>query len=210
MKPIELFIVDDHYLIIEGIIALMQHQSEIQVIGHAQNAVSCMEFLKRMQPDVIFLDINLPDKNGIEICKDIKSMYPLIKIIGLSTYNQTSYINDMLENGADGYLLKNATKEEMTNAIQTVMAKKKYLSKEVYDNIKNNQAQQSILTRREKDVLKLLAKGLTNTEISRQLFISITTVDTHRKHLLAKLEVGNTALLISKATQLGIILSTFF
>ncbi len=205
MKPIELFIVDDHYLIIEGIIALMQHQSEIQVIGHAQNAVSCMEFLKRMQPDVIFLDINLPDKSGIEICKDIKSMYPLIKIIGLSTYNQTSYINDMLENGADGYLLKNATKEEMTNAIQTVMAKKKYLSKEVYDNIKNNQAQQSILTRREKDVLKLLAKGLTNTEISRQLFISITTVDTHRKHLLAKLEVGNTALLISKATQLGII-----
>lgn len=205
MKPIELFIVDDHYLIIEGIIALMQHQSEIQVIGHAQNAVSCMEFLKRMQPDVIFLDINLPDKSGIEICKDIKSMYPLIKIIGLSTYNQTSYINDMLENGADGYLLKNATKEEMTNAIQTVMAKKKYLSKELYDNIKNNQAQQSILTRREKDVLKLLAKGLTNTEISRQLFISITTVDTHRKHLLAKLEVGNTALLISKATQLGII-----
>ena len=205
MKPIELFIVDDHYLIIEGIIALMQHQYEIQVIGHAQNAVSCMEFLKRMQPDVIFLDINLPDKSGIEICKDIKSMYPLIKIIGLSTYNQTSYINDMLENGADGYLLKNATKEEMTNAIQTVMAKKKYLSKELYDNIKNNQAQQSILTRREKDVLKLLAKGLTNTEISRQLFISITTVDTHRKHLLAKLEVGNTALLISKATQLGII-----
>lgn len=205
MKPIELFIVDDHYMIIEGIIALMQHQSEIQVIGHAQNAVSCMEFLKRMQPDVIFLDINLPDKSGIEICKDIKSFFPLIKIIGLSTYNQTSYVNDMLENGADGYLLKNATKEEMINAIQTVMAKKKYFSKEVYDNIKNNQAQQSILTRREKDVLKLLAKGLTSTEISRQLFISITTVDTHRKHLLAKLEVGNTALLISKATQLGII-----
>ncbi len=163
MKPIELFIVDDHYMIIEGIIALMQHQSEIQVIGHAQNAVSCMEFLKRMQPDVIFLDINLPDKSGIEICKDIKSIYPLIKIIGLSTFNQTSYINEMLENGADGYLLKNVTKEEMTNAIQTVMAKKKYLSKEVYDNIKNNQVQQSILTRREKDVLKLIAKGLTRT-----------------------------------------------
>jgi len=187
MKKIKLFIVDDHYMIIEGIISLMQNETEVETIGYAQNAESCMVFLSRMQPDVIFLDINLPDKNGIDVCKEIKTMYPAIKIIALSTFNQNSYINNMLENGADGYLLKNATKEEMITAITTVLQHKKYLSKEVADNLKTNQLQKIALTRREKEILKLLADGHTSHDIGKQLFISTTTVDTHRKHLLEKL-----------------------
>lgn len=205
MKKIKLFIVDDHYMIIEGIISLMQNEIEVETIGYAQNAESCMAFLNRMQPDVIFLDINLPDKSGIDVCKEIKTMYPLIKIIALSTFNQNSYINNMLENGADGYLLKNATKVEMVLAIKTVMQHKKYLSKEVADNLKTNQSQNIALTRREKEILKLLADGLTSHDIGKQLFISTTTVDTHRKHLLEKLKTNNTVTLIRTATQLGII-----
>lgn len=109
MKSVKLFIVDDHYMIIEGIVSLMKNETAINIIGHAQNAQSCMTFLQRMLPDVIFLDINLPDKSGIDICKEIKTLYPTIKVIALSTFNQNSYILKMLDNGASGYLLKNAT-----------------------------------------------------------------------------------------------------
>jgi DNA-binding NarL/FixJ family response regulator len=205
MNTIKLFIVDDHYMIIEGITSLMHNQPEIDIIGHAQNAQSCMSFLQRMQPDVIFLDINLPDKSGIEICKDIRKMYPAIKIIALSTFNQNSYIEKMLENGATGYLLKNATKEEMLDAINTVMQHKQYLTKEVAENIKENGINKMALTRREKEILQLISEGLTSTEIGKQLFISPTTVDTHRKHLLEKFKVNNTAILIKQATQSGLI-----
>lgn len=205
MKNIKLFIVDDHYMIIEGITSLMQHETEINIIGYAQNAESCMAFLQRMQPDVIFLDINLPDKSGIEVCKEIKTRYPLIKIIALSTFNQNSYINNMLDNGANGYLLKNATKIEMITAITTVMAHKQYLSKETAEIIKENNDKIPILTRREKEILKLIAEGLTSASIGKLLFISTTTVDTHRKHILEKLKVNNTANLIKQATTLGIL-----
>jgi len=174
-------------------------------VGYAQNAESCMAFLHRLQPDVIFLDINLPDKSGIDICKEIKSKYPAIKIIGLSTFNQNSYINAMLENGANGYLLKNATKQEMLQAIQSTSKNKQYLSKEVADNRRENNQQGVLLTRREKEILKLIAEGMTSAEIGKKLFISTTTVDTHRKHLLEKLKASNTAILIKTAVQLDLI-----
>ena len=111
----------------------------------------------------------------------------------------------MLENGATGYLLKNATKEEMLDAINTVMQHKQYLTKEVAENIKENGINKMALTRREKEILQLISEGLTSTEIGKQLFISPTTVDTHRKHLLEKFKVNNTAILIKQATQSGLI-----
>lgn len=205
MNTVKLFIVDDHYMIIEGITSLMHNEPEIDIIGHAQNAQSCMAFLQRMQPDVIFLDINLPDKSGIDVCKEIKEIYPTIKIIALSTFNQNSYVKNMLDNGASGYLLKNATKEEMLVAIQSTMSYKQYLSKEVSDNLKESSNNNILLTRREKEILKLIAEGFTSVDIGKQLFISTTTVDTHRKHLLEKLKVNNTATLIKTATQMGLI-----
>ncbi|HNE51432.1 MAG TPA: response regulator transcription factor, partial [Chitinophagales bacterium] len=115
------------------------------------------------------------------------------------------YINAMLENGANGYLLKNATKQEMLQAIQTTSKNKQYLSKEVADNLKEKHQNQVLLTRREKEILKLIAEGLTSAEIGKRLFISTTTVDTHRKHLLEKLKAGNTAILIKTAVQLDLI-----
>lgn len=199
------FIVDDHYMVIEGIRSLLQNEKEIDWMGHATNAASCLAFLKQQQPDVILMDINLPDKSGIDLCKEVRAKYPSIFVIGLSTFNQQAYVRNMMENGASGYVIKNADKEELLEAIQTVVAGKNYLSFEVSHSIKETGNALPPISRREKEVLQLIAEGLTNSEIAEKLFISIPTVNTHRKSLLEKLEAKNTALLIGKATKLGMV-----
>mgnify|MGYP003445153312 FL=1 len=199
------FIVDDHYMVIEGIRSLLQHEKNIEWAGHAMNAASCLAFLKMQQPDVILMDISLPDKSGIDLCKEVKEKYPAVFIIGLSTFNQQSFIVKMMDNGASGYVLKNATQEELTDAIGTVVKGKTYLSEEASHTLRKEDAAAVVLTRREKEVLALIAEGMTNNEIAKNLFISVTTVETHRKNLLAKLEAKNTASLIRMATQMQLI-----
>ena len=199
------FIVDDHYMVIEGIRSLLQNEKGIEWIGHAMNAASCLAFLKKQQPDIILMDINLPDKNGIDLCKEVKEKYPSVFIIGLSTFNQQSFIQKMMDNGASGYVLKNATQEEITEAIGIVIKGKTYLSEEASHTLRKDEAANIVLTRREKEVLELIADGMTNAAIAQKLFISVTTVDTHRKNLLAKLEAKNTASLVRIATQMQLI-----
>lgn len=199
----KVFIVDDHYMVVEGIRSLLQNEKDIEWMGHAMNAASCMAFLKKQQPDVIFMDINLPDKNGIDLCKEVKEKYPSVFIIGLSTFNQLSFIQKMMDNGASGYVLKNATQEELKRAIETVIKGKTYLSEEASHTLKKEDTASIILTRREKEVLELIADGMTNAEIAQKLFISVSTVDTHRKNLLAKLEAKNSAALIKIAVSKG-------
>jgi DNA-binding NarL/FixJ family response regulator len=195
------FIVDDHYMVVEGIRSLLQHETNVEWTGHAMNAASCRAFLKQRKPDVILMDINLPDTSGIELCKEVKELYPSVFIIGLSTFNQQSFIQKMLDNGASGYVLKNATQEELLEAIETVMKGKTFLSVEASQTLRKDEGNQIILTRREKEVLELIAEGLTNNEIAQKLFISVTTVDTHRKNLLAKFGARNIASLIKAAVQ---------
>jgi DNA-binding NarL/FixJ family response regulator len=196
----KIFIVDDHYMVIEGIRSILQDEKSIEWMGHASNAASCLAFLSRQLPDIILMDINLPDKSGIDLCKEVKALYPSVLIIGLSTFNQQSFIQMMMANGASGYVLKNATLEELMEAFQAVLKGQTYLSDEVALVLrKNADAQVPVLTRREKEVLELIAEGLTNIEIANQLFISPATVDTHRKNLLAKFEVRNTAALVKYA-----------
>jgi DNA-binding NarL/FixJ family response regulator len=199
----KVFIVDDHYMVIEGIRSLLQNEKDVEWVGHASNAASCLAFLQKQQPDVILMDINLPDKSGIDLCKEVIEKYPSIFIIGLSTFNQQSFIQKMMDNGASGYVLKNATQEELMEAVQTVMKGKTYLSEEASQILrKNADADIPVLTRREKEVLELIADGLTNNEIAQKLFISVATVDTHRKNLLAKFEAKNIASLIKAAMQM--------
>jgi DNA-binding NarL/FixJ family response regulator len=201
--PIRVFIVDDHYMVIEGIRSLLQEAKNIEWAGHASNASSCLAFLHQQQPDIIFMDINLPDMNGIDLCKEVKQKYPAVFVIGLSTFNQQSFIQKMMENGASGYVLKNATQEELTRAIETVIKGKTYLSEEASHTLRKEMAANILLTRREKEVIELIADGMTNAEIAQKLFISVTTVDTHRKNLLTKLEAKNTAALIKIAVSRG-------
>ena len=199
----KIFIVDDHYMVIEGIRSLLQNERSIEWMGHATNAASCLAFLNKQLPDVILMDINLPDINGIDLCKEVKTKYPSVFIIGLSTFNQQSFIQKMMDNGASGYLLKNATQEEITSAIETVKKGKTYLSEEASNTLRKENGTNIVLTRREKEVLELIADGMTNAEIAQKLFVSVTTVDTHRKNLLAKFDTKNTAALIKIAVSQG-------
>ena len=103
---VKIFITDDHYMIIEGIRSLLQNEASMEWMGHAMTAASCLAFLQQQQPDVILMDINLPDKSGIDLCREVKAKYPAIHILGLSSFNQQSFIQKMIENGASGYILK--------------------------------------------------------------------------------------------------------
>lgn len=203
---IKVFITDDHYMVIEGIRSLLQNEKGIEWAGHASNAASCLAFLQQQLPDVILMDINLPDKSGIDLCKEVREKYPSVFVIGLSTFNQQSFIQKMMDNGASGYVLKNATQEELMEAIETVAGGKTFLSEEAAQSLrKNNEGEIPVLTRREKEVLELIANGMTNNEIAQKLFISVTTVDTHRKNLLAKFDCRNIASLIKAAMQMQMI-----
>jgi DNA-binding NarL/FixJ family response regulator len=202
---VKVFIVDDHYIVIEGIRSLLQNEKDIEWLGHAMNADSCMAFLHQQQPDVILMDINLPDKSGIDLCKEVKQKYSNVNVIGLSTFNQQSFIRKMIDNGASGYVLKNATQEELLEAIGSVMNGKIYYSNEVSQTLSDNKSNPIVITRREKEVLLLITEGLTNAEIAQKLFISVTTVDTHRKNLLAKFDAKNIASLITVAIRMQLI-----
>lgn len=199
----KLFIVDDHYMVIEGIRSLLQNASGMEWMGHAIDAGSCLSFLEREQPDVLLMDVSLPDRNGIELCKEVKQKYPRIRVLGLSTFNQQAVIRNMIDNGASGYVLKNATKEELLRAITTVAMGRSYLSFEALLSLRETANEVPVITRREKEVLQLIAEGLTNAEIAEKLFVSVLTVNSHRKSLIEKFDAANTAVLIGKAIKGG-------
>ncbi len=198
-NPIKLFIVDDHQMLIEGLKSLLQHEPTIDIVGSANTAKLCKYLLSSCVADIVLMDINLPDMSGIELTAFLLEKYPDIKIIALSTFTQGTYVRKMMENGAKGYLLKNATKVEILNAIETVYAGKHYLTHDADEALKyeiNLQKKLPKITKREKEVLVLIVKGLKNQQIADKLFISIDTVDSHRKNLYSKLYVHNTAMLI--------------
>lgn len=206
MSTIKVFIADDHYMVVEGIRTLLQGEKDIEFIGHASNAASCLSYLKNQQPDVILMDISMPDKTGVELCKEVRQLYPHVFVIGLSTFNQFTFIDAMMENGASGYLLKNAGKEEIITAVREVAKGKTYISDEAAATLKNEAHEDSpVLTRRENEILRMIANGHTNPAIADKLFLSLSTVDTHRKSLMRKLNIKNTALLIRYAMENNIV-----
>jgi DNA-binding NarL/FixJ family response regulator len=202
---IRLFIVDDHPVVIEGIHAILQHENDFQWAGQAMNAQSCLGFFLNHTADVVLMDIHLPDMNGVELCAIMKEKHPEVIILGLSTSNQGIDIKKMVENGASGYILKNASKEEMVRAIHAVSEGHLFFSGEVGLALKEFQRTSSaslpVLSKREKEILLLITEGLTNAEIAGKLFVSHFTAETHRKNLLAKLNVKNTASLVRIAIQ---------
>ena len=198
---LKLFIIDDHQLIIEGIHSLLEFEKEIEWLGSAKTPDELMQFLKSKQPDVLLMDINLPQKSGLDLCKEVKLKYPSIRIIGLSTSDQPSVIRRMIDNGASGYLLKDASKNEIIEALHIVSTGKTYINFSVAQVLKNNMPTENlpILTRREKEVLEHISNGLTNQEIADKLFLDVTTINSHRKNMLTKFNVKNTAALVKIA-----------
>ncbi len=209
---IRLLIVDDHPIVISGLQNALGEQGDIKIVGHVLNAKDALEWLGDNDTDVILLDIGLPDMDGIDLCKQIHKQFPEPKIIGLTTYGQVSFITSMLRNGAKGYLYKNTSEQELATAIRTVHGGGQYLSAEVNNKLiakatrslpKNGQLIPK-LTRREKEVLELIMAESTNQEIADTLFLSISTVETHRMNLCAKLGARNTAGLVKNAIKLGL------
>ncbi|WP_031528606.1 response regulator [Dyadobacter crusticola] len=203
---VKILIVDDHPLVLEGLKSLLADCEGILVAGTAANAIDAIAFLKTNEVDIAFLDISLPDISGIELCKKIKEQFPAVKTLALSTFNERSYVSRMIQNGASGYLIKSSGKEEILEAIRQVQAGGYFMNVN-FDQASSPAPTKTVpfLTRREKEVLLLIAEGLTNTQIAEQLFVSVTTVNTHRQNLLMKFEVSNTASLIKLAAGLGLI-----
>ncbi len=202
---IRVFIVDDHPVVIEGIHSLLQNEKDIAWVGQAKNAQSCLGFFVNNTADVVLMDISMPGMDGVELCGIMKEKYPGIMILGLSTFNQGLYIKKIIENGASGYILKNSSKEELIKAIHEVHAGYIYFSGEAGMALQEYQKslgrELPVLTAREKEVLALIAEGYTNPQIAEKIFLSPFTVDSHRKNLLAKLGVKNTASLIRLAVE---------
>ncbi|MES2520386.1 MAG: response regulator transcription factor [Bacteroidota bacterium] len=209
---IRILLVDDHKIFTEGIASLLLHESDFNVVGECQNAVQVKYFLQSNPIDVVLLDINLGADSGLDICKYITENNPTVKVLAMSMYNDESFITRMIKNGALGYILKNTSAEELLKAIRTVHSGKTYQSDEVMNIImrglsRQKQQEKSLydirFTRREKEVLELIAKGKTTREMAVELFISEKTVETHRSNLLSKFEVKNVVSLLKIAMEYG-------
>jgi len=210
---IKVLLVDDHQLIIDGLKSLMKNTAEIMVTGEANNGREALRLLDILNVDVVLMDIDMPVMNGIDALKEIKKGKPAIKVIILSMHEESGMIKNLLAIGADGYLLKSTSQDELISAIKKVANGNKYFSTEVtlsllngsQGNSQTSKQPSEILTSREEEILKLIAEGFSNKEIGTQLFISHRTVDTHRTNLMKKLNTSNIAGLISYAIKSGLI-----
>lgn len=197
----KILIVDDHPLIAKSLSDIISDSGVGELVAVAVNAKQCLDFVATKHFDLVLLDINLPDGNGLDICKSIKEKYPQIKVLAITSYNEYSIIRKMLENGASGYILKNSMPEEVVEGIETVLKGETFLCHEVDLLMKKKVNQQIFLTPRETELLKLICDGYTNPEIAEKLFLGVETINSYRKNLLFKLNARNTAVLVKIAME---------
>ncbi|MCF7561454.1 response regulator transcription factor [Sabulilitoribacter multivorans] len=205
---IKVSITDDHEMVLKGIASMLLNTPELEVVGMYKNAQETLENIENDKPDILFLDINLPDINGIDLSNQLLKKFKELKIIALTNFEDISFVKRMLKNGVHGYLLKNTDKLELIKAMKTVLSGELFLQK----NIKNKLLIQSTgkitdnglkpnLTRREHDVLVAISEELTTQEISEKLFISPKTVETHRMNIMSKLGAKNSVGIIKIAIE---------
>lgn len=201
---IKTLIVDDHKMVVDGILLMLREDENIKVVGTAYNGQECIQILEKEDVDVVLLDINMPILNGIETCQIINKRYPLIKVIALSMLSDVQMVRRMMELGASGYLLKNAGQDELINAVYKVTQGKNvfddHILRLLIEPVKNRKAPENVgiptLTRRQKEILKLIVEEHTTSEIASILHIGFGTVETHRRNMISKLGVRNTAGLV--------------
>ncbi|TXE10123.1 response regulator transcription factor [Seonamhaeicola algicola] len=200
-------ITDDHEMVLQGILSMLENTPEVTFVGTYKNAYETIEGIPKDQPDVLLLDINLPDINGIDLSKQLLKKYPDLKIIGLTNFEDISFVKRMLKNGVHGYLLKNTDKLELLTAITTVLSGELFLQKDIHrkllsqTGITSDNGLKPNLTRREHDVLVAISEELTTQEISEKLFISPKTVETHRMNIMSKLGAKNSVGIIKIAIE---------
>ncbi|HEY8512462.1 MAG TPA: response regulator transcription factor [Cyclobacteriaceae bacterium] len=210
MTSIRLLLADDHPLIREGIRSLLNGNERLTVVGEVEDGQALIDEYKRLQPDVVLADIKMPRVTGLEALKQLVSEFPEIRFILLTMHEEREYVINALRHGASGYVMKNAERDELVKAIITVYEGGRYFSPEVAnilaDTVSRNSTQSlPEVSPREKEVLDLVAHGMSTKQVADKLGISTRTVETHRINMLKKLKVSNTAELIRKAIELNII-----
>lgn len=204
-KSISVIIVDDHPLVLSGFEYILSDVSAIVLSGSFTSAADALHHLQSQAVDVVLMDINMPDMNGIDATMLIKKRHPEVAVIAISNLNEASVASRMLQSGASGYLLKNASANELIQAIVDAHAGITVLSEEMKSVLHAKPLDVPVITRREREVLDLLATGQTTPAIAEALFISKLTVETHRRNLLQKFNVNNSAALIHKAGEMKFI-----
>ena len=209
---IKIALTDDHPMVLKGIQAMLADTKEVTFVGVYNNATETFDNIEKDKPDILLLDINLPDMNGIDVCKKLKKNNDTLKVIAISNFDEISFVKRMLNNGASGYLLKNTHKLELLEAFKAVLAGEQYLQKDIQKKLLNQtlgqQSKNSLftkLTRREKEVLHAISEELTTQEISKKLFISPKTVETHRMNLMSKLGAKNSVGIVKIAIEKGLL-----
>lgn len=215
MCMIKVFVTDDHELYLEGLCLLLNRQEGVEVVGSSLTGTELLTVLPSIQADVLLLDVHLPDIEEAELLKSIRQLKPSIKVLYLTMMRGTRYIHKLMKYGIQGYLLKNAGIEELKTALKAVANGGTYFSKQI--NITDAESDfrntitiddnlvGEVLSKREIEILKLICKEFSNAEIAKKLFLSVSTVETHRKNLIAKLGVNNTVGLVKFAIKNNLI-----
>ena len=198
---ISVAVVDDHKIVIDGLEKIISESGIAKLTDKAYSVAGCLKMLETSQPDVLLLDIGLPDGSGMDLCPDIKAKYPDMQILMLTSYAEYTVISHVLNNGASGYILKNAMPEEIIEGICTVASGKRFLCEEVDVLLKAGDQSKIKLSRRERDLLKMIVDGVAGAEIAEKMFLGYQTIRSYRKNLYMKLKAHNTAELIKIVTE---------
>ena len=216
MEIIEILIADDHELILNGIRNMLKPIKQYKIVANAMNGEEAVEKAIELKPDVIFMDISMPLLNGIEAARIISEKVPEIKILALTQHEENEYVLQFLNAGGHGYLLKNSTKDDFIEAIDTVLSGGRFLSKQVSEQMINklvtkrdftleDELDNIHLTKREKEIIQKIADDFSNQQIADELHISLRTVETHRRNIMQKLKVKTVVALLKYASQHNII-----
>jgi DNA-binding NarL/FixJ family response regulator len=210
IDKIRVLLVDDHYMFLEGLQSLFLNEKDIEVIGAASNAQMALDLLTKEQPDIVITDLSMPDTDGSSLVETLQKMYPSIYTLVLSMHSEAQIISKLINQNINGYLLKNAEKEELLTAVKTIVDGENYFSNEVKEIFTQSSFNKNFnpipeLSKREKEVLSLIGDEYTTKEIADLLFISQNTVESHRKNMFSKLNVKNVAGLIKMAIKNNLI-----
>lgn len=198
---ITVHITDDHKILTEGLSILINESKIALVTGISHTLAECRSALSFKRPDILLLDIQLPDGSGIDFCKEMRERYPELKILALTTHNEYSVVRRMMDNGAHGYILKNALSEEILAGIETIMSGEIFLCEDVDMLIRKQDENNVWLTTRERELLRHIVDGCTNQEIADKLFLGVETIKTYRKNLIFKLGAKNSMVLVKMAIE---------